>query len=412
MKQTNAKTPVAVRNCNFKKNKGITLMVLIITIIILLILLSVGINAIIDGKLISSAEDAVNETNNRISEEQTEVDRLMGELTEVEQSQCKHEWGEWETIQDVTKTETGRRKRTCIKCGKVFEQDVVILGSYITGYDPAIGENGKTITTTYISEGTKNGATDQTFQVTSIPLWKIIGQDEAGHIIIMSDDSIPTVDNKGLKLTGKNGYLNAISELDKVSSIYGQGKYADKTLYPVGNGTDRGSGGRSIKIEDLGYKIVTRTYRKVKEDDGIEYIYMKEGDGTEVKQVYNNTQNKNQLIYYNETTKEWVTLQAGDAPVTFNDVKRNWNNPYNISKNTNGELVYCWFATKSSDVYYYSVFGNSIEGGGRGEPVPIAMIEWYSASSDRNVQPIVFLKDNINLQYDATTKTYTIVGYK
>ena len=410
MKQTNAKTPVAVRNCNFKKNKGITLMVLIITIIILLILLSVGINAIIDGKLISSAEDAVNETNNRIAEEQTEVDRLMGELTEVEQSQCKHEWGEWETIQDVTKTETGRRKRTCIKCGKVFEQDVVILGSYITGYDPAIGENGKTITTTYISEGTKNGATDQTFQVTSIPLWKIIGQDEAGHIIIMSDDSITTVDNKGLNLTGKNGYLNAISELDKVSSIYGQGKYADKTLYPVGNGKNKGSGGRSIRIEDLDYKIVTRTYRKVKEDDGTEYIYMKEGDGTEVKQV----QQKKQLIYYNETTKEWVTLQAGDDPITFNDVKLNWINLYNISKNANGELVYCWYATKSSDVYYYLTFGSSIMALSRGNPVAIALLDSYvvQQTQTQNVQPIVFLKDNINLQYDATTKTYTIVGYK
>ena len=395
-----------------RKEKGITLMILIVTIIILLILLGVGTKVIIDGKLISSAEKAVNGTNNRIAEEQTEVNGLIGELTEVEQSQCEHEWGEWETIQDVTKTETGKRKRTCIKCGKVFEQDVLILGSYITGYNPNIAENGQTITTEYISEGTKNGTTDQTFQVTSILLWKVIGQDEAGHIIIMSDDPVQTIENKGLKLTGKNGYLNAISELDKISSIYGQGKYADKTLYPVGNGTNKGSGARSIRIEDFGYNIVTRTYRKVKEDDGIEYIYMKEGNGTEVKQVYNNTQNKNQLIYYNETTKEWVTLQAGDDPVTFNDIERNWGNPYNIGQNTNGKQIYCWYANTASNVYYYSVFGNSIKRGQRGEPVSVAMIEWYSANSDANVQPIVFLKDNINLQYDVTTKTYTIVGYK
>ena len=48
-----------------EKNKGITLIVLIITIIIMLILLGVSSKILIDGKIIGSAEKAVNATNNK-----------------------------------------------------------------------------------------------------------------------------------------------------------------------------------------------------------------------------------------------------------------------------------------------------------------------------------------------------------
>ena len=67
-----------------KKNKGITLIALIITIIILLILVGVSINLAIKGDLFGSAEKAVNGTNAKVEEQQTAVDELMGELDEVE----------------------------------------------------------------------------------------------------------------------------------------------------------------------------------------------------------------------------------------------------------------------------------------------------------------------------------------
>ena len=67
-----------------KKNKGITLIALIITIIILLILVGVSLNLLIKGDLFGSAEKAVEGTNAKVNEQQTRVDELMGELDEVE----------------------------------------------------------------------------------------------------------------------------------------------------------------------------------------------------------------------------------------------------------------------------------------------------------------------------------------
>ena len=69
------------------RNKGITLIALIITIIILLILVGVSINLAIKGDLFESAEKAVSGTNDKTAQEQTRVDELMGELGRVEEQQ-------------------------------------------------------------------------------------------------------------------------------------------------------------------------------------------------------------------------------------------------------------------------------------------------------------------------------------
>ena len=66
-----------------KKNKGITLMVLIITIIIMLILVAVTIDVVIDGKLFDTAKDAVEQTNDKVGQTQNRVDELMGELNNI-----------------------------------------------------------------------------------------------------------------------------------------------------------------------------------------------------------------------------------------------------------------------------------------------------------------------------------------
>ena len=66
------------------KNKGITLIALIITIVILLILLAVSIDLVIDGKIFTSAEKAVNGTNEKVAQQQGRVDELMGKLNQIE----------------------------------------------------------------------------------------------------------------------------------------------------------------------------------------------------------------------------------------------------------------------------------------------------------------------------------------
>lgn len=63
-----------------RMNDGITLIILIITIILMLILLAVVVNVIVDGKLLKTAQYAVNRTNIKIQNEQKEIDELMNQL--------------------------------------------------------------------------------------------------------------------------------------------------------------------------------------------------------------------------------------------------------------------------------------------------------------------------------------------
>ena len=75
-----------------EKNQGITLIALIITIIILLILATISVNIVIKGDLFGKAGEAVDKTNDKVAQEQSRVDELMGELEYVESKQQGHDW--------------------------------------------------------------------------------------------------------------------------------------------------------------------------------------------------------------------------------------------------------------------------------------------------------------------------------
>lgn len=67
-----------------RKERGVTLIVLILTIVIMLILLTVGIRYISGSNLIGRAENTVNKTNNQTAQEQLFSNELMGRLNEEE----------------------------------------------------------------------------------------------------------------------------------------------------------------------------------------------------------------------------------------------------------------------------------------------------------------------------------------
>ena len=67
-----------------KKQKGITLIALIITIVILLILATITIDVAIDGKLFDTAKDAVDKTNDRVAEEQETIDELISQWDKLQ----------------------------------------------------------------------------------------------------------------------------------------------------------------------------------------------------------------------------------------------------------------------------------------------------------------------------------------
>lgn len=111
-----------------RKNKGITLIALIITIIILLILTGVSINLLIKGDLFGSAEKAVKGTNAKVEEQQGIVDDLMNEFDEIERDFCSHIWKEGNIITQPTCTAPGKKQMICEKCGKIVELELSALG--------------------------------------------------------------------------------------------------------------------------------------------------------------------------------------------------------------------------------------------------------------------------------------------
>ena len=96
-----------------KRNKGITLIALIITIIILLILVTVSINLVINGDLVGSAQKAVNGINEKIANQQSIADELIKEFDENEEDgEQKNETGAQGTEQQETEKQETEQQET------------------------------------------------------------------------------------------------------------------------------------------------------------------------------------------------------------------------------------------------------------------------------------------------------------
>ena len=111
-----------------KKNRGITLIALIITVILLLILVGVSVNVIIKGNLFSNAQKAVDGTNAKVNEQQTIMDELMNEWDEIEKDYCSHNWKDGEILLQPTCTTTGKKQKVCENCGNLLEVEIPALG--------------------------------------------------------------------------------------------------------------------------------------------------------------------------------------------------------------------------------------------------------------------------------------------
>ena len=419
-----------------EKNKGITLIVLIITIIIMLILLGVSSKILIDGKIIGSAEKAVNATNNKVDAEQTRVDYLTGELDIAIQNQCDHQWGDWEIIQEATETENGTRKKQCAKCGKTITQSIVYLriGAYIEGYDPTIGKNGETITAEYTSEGAStggtqeidgtldgtkgNGSSNQTFKLTSITNWRILGKDNEGRILITTADPITTTSNTGFKLKGQAGYKNGEKEFETICKMYGNGKFADKELEA-----------RSIKLEDMITGVIYTDWGRYwmqqnpdNPEDSKYYVYLTDSN------IYKGKVQRTgwtKFSYFDEenTPAIWKTLEPEDGEKTFTMLGNNRGTNVTmgtelannmILKMSDGETNSAyWLNTKSKkysgariDFSYWSVQNGKLYTGGY---LYLNGSEITRDAREYAIRPVVTLDIEVQLSYNDTTSKYEII---
>ena len=524
-----------------KKNRGITLIALIITIILLLILVGVSVNVIIKGNLFSNAQKAVDGTNAKVNEQQSAIDELMNEWEQMEGDFCSHIWKDGETLLEPTCTVAGKKQKVCENCGKLLEVEIPALGhNYVnrvctrcgekepgcenhtygdwvitknatcvaegskkrtctvcgveeietiaaTGehtygewvvtkqatciedgvkiktctvcgttqsqviaklghnyvnrvctrcgekeelviganinYHEYVSSTGGTVSASYTSTKTTRGSTNSSDSDAKYSVvnnsgiqWIVLGE-ENGQIKITTKNIVqPTSGGytsgnfKYLILEGQTGYTNFVDELNKISAVYGKGKYADTTKFST-------SGGRSFKMEDLGYGALTRTasYKYARHSDGKVYRYAANAtvDGTSTTGGSYTTFNYMALdasSVVEETTSShtWKSLPTtANSYVTIYDYTYSGSRtlPTTVSKAD----TYYWLASRFLgyiyDYVYYGARYVYADGGNRGSDLCSSYGGNYSINY--GVRPVVYLKSDIQLSYDSSSG-YTI----
>ena len=218
-----------------------------------------------------------------------------------------------------------------------------------------------------------------------------------------------------LRLQGQTGYTNFVNELNKIGAIYGQGKYADKTKFTT-------SGGRSFKMEDLGYNALTRTatykYALEKHSGDTEakvyrYAANKTPDGTSTtggtystfKYMALDASNSTQET---ESSHAWYELTADKPVITI------YQYTYSVAgildRRVQTADTHYWLATR-----YLYVFDDHVRyhvrSANDGDLNDYMMCSSYGRydNSDSGVRPVVYLKSDIQLSYDSSSG-YTIGG--
>ncbi len=197
------------------KNKGITLIALIITIIILLILVGVSINLAIKGDLFGSAEKAVSGTNDKVAQEQTRVDELMGELEKVEAQNAVHNW-------QYTDSTRAKIRCTCARC-KAFNDGDSTGRTLSIGQQ--IGETESKTGSTSITSAKSGYDSDQTLALNAEETkWVVFGyedkdNDGLNEVLLLTTEHPRT--NK-IAFQGAAAYNNVVEEINRMcKELYG-----------------------------------------------------------------------------------------------------------------------------------------------------------------------------------------------
>ena len=403
MRKTNAK---ALQN-----NKGITLIGLMVVVAIIIVLLRFGIKYAIDSDLIGHAEKTAKATNERERDQLDQAETIMGRIDDIEKQQQINACGEHDFVDNK-----------CSKCGLEL-----VIGAPIN-YHEYLDTNGNAFSTmpSYTSLKTTRGSTnssdsDATYSVVknSGIEWIVLGGE--GNQIKITTKNIVQPTSGGytdsgftyLKLEGQTGYTNFVNELNKIGAVYGQGKYADKTKFTT-------SGGRSFKMEDLGYNALTRTatykYALEKHSGDTEakvyrYAANKTPDGTSTtggtystfKYMALDASNSTQET---ESSHAWYELTADKPVITI------YQYTYSVAgildRRVQTADTHYWLATR-----YLYVFDDHVRyhvrSANDGDLNDYMMCSSYGRydNSDSGVRPVVYLKSDIKLSYDETSG-YTI----
>jgi len=513
-------------NMKLKKNKGITLISLIITIILLLILVGTSLGIILQGNFFYKAKRTAKMADEKISSEGNTIEKGQNDWEQMEVDICSHIWGKeqitleptcttpgkkvrecencgktieveipalghnygdwvitknvtclqngtktktctvcgatqvetikatgshtygaWVTTTSATCTTNGTRKRTCTACGTTENQGITKLGhnyvkrtctrcgdveALVVGanidYHEYLSESGGTVSSSYTSTKTTRGSTrsndsNAVFSVVknSGIQWIVLGE-ENGQIKITTKNTVQStsggykVDNfTRLYFESQKGYTNLISELNKVGAVYGKGKYADTTKFSS-------SGGRSFKMEDLGYGSLTRTAI---------YKYARHSDGKIYRYAANATVNGTSTIGGDDDVFYYMVLDASSSTSEGNYTWRSLPTT-TYSSVTMYQYTYPGNQTlpltvSKADTYYYLAsrvqnyedFGKACVGYNHyyvdtdgtvgGDRYWYVYGSFYGGStSTYSVRPVVYLKSTAKLSNYSSTNGYTL----
>lgn len=322
---------------NFKgrREKGITLIALVITIIVLLILAGITIATLTgDNGILTKANEAKTITNEKDEEEQIEIgytEYLKADQTgekvdfKVSEADVTGKEGDWKIQFKKTGKEYYFDGETITKATWKQEGDTITnietkqtlkVGDYVD-YDPTLEANASDLT--YTSKTDKTGAdSDQEFNAETYKNaeygWRILGVSK-GKLRLISGEFVGAGNyTNGSRtyytLKGKKGCINGIEELNKISAIFGHGKGAEKAT--------------SITAEDIN-EITGYDPAKAKCEEGNfnEYgnkvTYTKEGE-TKLSSRATNGQKwsgtQSTLNYYDKSNKTFKTLTSGSTQIT------------------------------------------------------------------------------------------------
>lgn len=420
-----------------EKNKGITLITLVIMMIVLLILVGVTIAALSgDNGILTKASEAREQTEiaveteaiglayNGVMADNNGTGVSAGELQdELRSNGYKNATALDNEDGTITVTfETGNAYKVDTN-GNVSEYidiaDYIKVGDYVN-YNPTISdkngtqvESNKLTYTSPTGSGTEhgNGYTSseigggQKFTATANTKWRVLNI-ENGKIQLISENVIKTDVGSDFVMSGAVGYLYAERELNEICKIYGYGYGADTsqvTQYNYGGpleenltGQITGSGARSIRIDDI--NNIVGIYE---DKDGI----IKFSDGTVVHPTYGVTTKPETNVYYPTiSTSTGKSNEAGVKNLKYT------NYAYNNERIGDSEIqsILCngryWVASRciSSDsssssfkvfrAYTYGVYSHDLCSGNDS-------LLSESSFTDYSVRPVVTIESNaINIQ--------------
>ena len=384
------------------KEKGITLIALVVTIIVLLILAGVTIATLFgDNGILTKANEAV-QTNEQ-AEEKEKISLAWQSLylkkrqTDGTLSEITAEELEEQLIADgatgVAATGSGTIKVTFThpegdniytvnQDGEILEsrwytiekedrtvitdgETELYIGDYVA-YDEQVGEYS------YTSTSARSGysTTDQTYNLNKNDVeWRVLGLDEnTGELllvaanVIYATDSIDGDTDQAYRLSGQAGYQYGVDELKKICEIFGHGNGA--------------TGARSIEVEDInkitGYKPEERKYGNGNVwEYGNKVTYYWDGTNSPYYEAENTEGNKvtgslvnghSSFNWYDEETEEWKssamsTTATSEAKEKITTITNNAYY-YSAKKQThasNSEIA----GLETTSAEYRTLFGTS-----------------------------------------------------